>query len=133
MLVSVCIYVNTANQTMTQDIVAVWQHLFGSSQERVPTLLVGHSMGGALAVWAAATKQIAGLEGVVVIDVVEGTALGEVTACCGCLGLMYVESVSMSCCVCCSNLCASGLCFAQKRFSNLPPCSCAVLELAPLG
>eukprot|EP00878_Enallax_costatus_P031810 GHUV01034858.1.p1 GENE.GHUV01034858.1~~GHUV01034858.1.p1 ORF type:complete len:208 (+),score=45.64 GHUV01034858.1:90-626(+) len=32
-------------------------------------------MGGALAVWAAATKQIPGLEGVVVIDVVGGTAL----------------------------------------------------------
>ncbi|GBF94379.1 phosphatase methylesterase [Raphidocelis subcapitata] len=42
---------------------------------RVPTLLVGHSMGGALAVRAAATKQIAGLEGLVVIDVVEGTAI----------------------------------------------------------
>lgn len=62
---------------MTQDIVAVWQQVFGSSSERVPTLLVGHSMGGALAVWAAATKQISGLDGVVVIDVVEGTALGE--------------------------------------------------------
>jgi hypothetical protein len=43
---------------------------------RVPTLLVGHSMGGALAVRAAASKAISGLEGVVVIDVVEGTALG---------------------------------------------------------
>lgn len=64
-------------QTMTQDIVAVWQQVFGSSGDRVPTLLVGHSMGGALAVWAAATKQITGLEGVVVIDVVEGTALGR--------------------------------------------------------
>lgn len=62
---------------MTQDIVAVWQQVFGSSPERVPTLLVGHSMGGALAVWSAATKAITGLEGVVVIDVVEGTAIGE--------------------------------------------------------
>lgn len=40
-------------------------------------MLVGHSMGGGLAVWAAASKRIAGLEGVVVIDVVEGTALGK--------------------------------------------------------
>ncbi|GIL46545.1 hypothetical protein Vafri_3510 [Volvox africanus] len=38
-------------------------------------ILVGHSMGGGLAVWAAATKRIKRLEGVVVIDVVEGTAL----------------------------------------------------------
>jgi pimeloyl-ACP methyl ester carboxylesterase len=64
-------------QTMTQDIVAVWQQVFGSSTERVPTLLVGHSMGGALAVWSAATKAITGLDGVVVIDVVEGTAIGK--------------------------------------------------------
>lgn len=64
-------------QTMTADIVAIWQAMFGSSSSRVPTLLVGHSMGGALAVWAAASKQIIGLEGVVVIDVVEGTALGR--------------------------------------------------------
>jgi protein phosphatase methylesterase 1 len=68
---------------MTQDIVAVWQQVFGgsnsssSSSERVPALLVGHSMGGALAVWAAASKQITGLDGMVVIDVVEGTAIGE--------------------------------------------------------
>jgi len=55
----------------------VWQHMFGSRPERTPTLLVGHSMGGALAVWTASTKHISGLEGVVVIDVVEGTALGE--------------------------------------------------------
>lgn len=95
-------------QTMTQDIVAVWQHVFGSSTERVPTLLVGHSMGGALAVWAAATKTITGLDGVVVIDVVEGTAMGEGRAwsnlgmiCCplnGCRTQLAIEST-----YCCSN------------------------------
>eukprot|EP00879_Flechtneria_rotunda_P005408 GHRR01005699.1.p1 GENE.GHRR01005699.1~~GHRR01005699.1.p1 ORF type:complete len:437 (+),score=84.88 GHRR01005699.1:148-1311(+) len=62
-------------QTMTGDIVQVWQALFGGSTNPTPTLLVGHSMGGALAVWVGAGKQIAGLDGVVVIDVVEGTAL----------------------------------------------------------
>ncbi|PNH04810.1 putative protein phosphatase methylesterase 1 [Tetrabaena socialis] len=39
-------------------------------------VLVGHSMGGGLAVWAAAARRIQRLEGVVVLDVVEGTALG---------------------------------------------------------
>jgi pimeloyl-ACP methyl ester carboxylesterase len=62
---------------MTADVVAIWSALFASAPDRVPTLLVGHSMGGALAVRAAATKAIAGLDGVVVIDVVEGTAMGE--------------------------------------------------------
>lgn len=70
-------------QTMSQDVVAVWQVLYGACPERTPTLLVGHSMGGALAVWAAASKQIAGLDGVVVIDVVEGTALGARPRRCG--------------------------------------------------
>ncbi len=41
------------------------------------TLIVGHSMGGAAAVWAAASRRIPGLCGCVVVDVVEGTALGE--------------------------------------------------------
>lgn len=70
---------------MTADIVGIWQAMFGGSSSRVPTLLVGHSMGGALAVWSGATKQISGLEGVVVIDVVEGTAIGKAWAVTGLL------------------------------------------------
>ena len=38
---------------------------------------MGHSLGGALAVRLAATGRVANLKGVVVVDVVEGTALGE--------------------------------------------------------
>ena len=86
-------------ETMTADVVAIWRALFAGggasggveaggggggeagapappSPARVPTLLVGHSMGAALVVRAAATGAIAGLEGVAVIDVVEGTAIG---------------------------------------------------------
>ncbi|KAL4442685.1 hypothetical protein ABPG77_006679 [Micractinium sp. CCAP 211/92] len=42
-----------------------------------PTVLVGHSMGGAIAVHAAALGGIPSLAGVVVVDVVEGTALAS--------------------------------------------------------
>ncbi|PRW60955.1 phosphatase methylesterase 1 [Chlorella sorokiniana] len=42
-----------------------------------PTVLVGHSMGGAIAVHAAALGGISSLAGVVVIDVVEGTAIAS--------------------------------------------------------
>ncbi|GAB4813324.1 hypothetical protein N2152v2_000370 [Parachlorella kessleri] len=49
-----------------------------------PTVLVGHSMGGAIAVHAAALNAIPSLEGVVVIDVVEGTAISS---------LPFMESV----------------------------------------
>ena len=43
----------------------------------VPALLVGHSMGGAIAAKVAATHAIASLQGVLVVDVVEGTALSS--------------------------------------------------------
>ncbi|KAF8069435.1 protein phosphatase methylesterase 1 [Scenedesmus sp. PABB004] len=62
-------------ETMTRDIVELWKALFGGAPARTPTLVVGHSMGGALGVWAAATRELPGLDGVAVIDVVEGTAL----------------------------------------------------------
>jgi pimeloyl-ACP methyl ester carboxylesterase len=46
---------------------------------------VGHSMGAALAVWAANTGGMkTGLDGVIAIDVVEGTALGEFDSARGC-------------------------------------------------
>lgn len=55
---------------------AVPQPSPGPFQPYPAVMLVGHSMGGGLAVWAAASKRIRRLEGVMVIDVVEGTALG---------------------------------------------------------
>ncbi|KAI7836178.1 hypothetical protein COHA_009945 [Chlorella ohadii] len=87
--------------TLAADVVALWQHMFGSQagdggsvvasssatqlpqQEQQgraqppPTVLVGHSMGGAIAVHAAALGGISSLAGVVVIDVVEGTAIAS--------------------------------------------------------
>ena len=40
--------------TLAQDATAAWQQLFGA--EAPPTVLLGHSMGGAVAVRAAASK-----------------------------------------------------------------------------
>ncbi|GMH32638.1 hypothetical protein BSKO_00472 [Bryopsis sp. KO-2023] len=64
-------------ETLCADTVSIWTKMFGSTQEATPTVIVGHSMGGAIAVRAAASHSITSLEGVVVIDVVEGTALGS--------------------------------------------------------
>ncbi|MEW5312924.1 MAG: hypothetical protein WDW38_004522 [Sanguina aurantia] len=61
--------------TMAADITALWSSLFGCDPQPVPVVVVGHSMGGALAVWAAASGGLTGLAGVVVVDVVEGTAI----------------------------------------------------------
>ncbi|CAN0887999.1 Protein phosphatase methylesterase 1 [Linum grandiflorum] len=49
--------------------------MFGSSPPAI--ILVGHSMGGAVAVHVAAKKLIPQLAGLVVVDVVEGTAIAS--------------------------------------------------------
>ncbi|XP_059489256.1 protein phosphatase methylesterase 1 [Neocloeon triangulifer] len=59
--------------TLARDVGKVLEHLFKERTE--PVLLMGHSMGGAIAVHAAHLELIANLVGVVVIDVVEGTAM----------------------------------------------------------
>ncbi len=85
-------------QTMAEDVVALWHALVGLADSGQPagedsqagssgtasssslsqaTVIVGHSMGGAIAVWAAATGRIPGLAGCCLVDIVEGTALGE--------------------------------------------------------
>ena len=51
----------------------MWAAIAGA--EAPPTVLLGHSMGGAIAVRAAASGRILSLAGLVVVDVVEGTAL----------------------------------------------------------
>lgn len=51
-----------------------------------PIILIGHSMGGAIAVHAAAKQKISNMVGLVVIDVVEGSALDSLHAMRGVLG-----------------------------------------------
>ena len=52
--------------------------LYGS--EPPPIILIGHSMGGAIAVHTASAGYIPSLIGLAVIDVVEGTALDALTS-----------------------------------------------------
>lgn len=49
--------------------------LASSRKDGVPTILMGHSMGGAMAIHMAATQKVPNLQGLLVLDVVEGTAL----------------------------------------------------------
>lgn len=60
-------------ETLAQDVGDVLQSMYGESCP--PVLLIGHSMGGAICVHVANLDVVSALIGVVVIDVVEGTAL----------------------------------------------------------
>jgi pimeloyl-ACP methyl ester carboxylesterase len=62
--------------TLVQDAVDLCNALYEKSWHRnANVVLVGHSMGGAIAARAAACGKIQGLRGLAVLDVVEGTAM----------------------------------------------------------
>lgn len=60
-------------ETLAQDVAEVLNGIYGDSAP--PVILIGHSMGGAICVHVANMEVISSLIGIVVIDVVEGTAL----------------------------------------------------------
>ncbi|XP_040378839.1 protein phosphatase methylesterase 1 [Oryza brachyantha] len=62
-------------ETLSGDVIAVLHTLYGDSPPAI--MLVGHSMGGSVAVHVAARKVICNLHGLVVVDVVEGTAMAS--------------------------------------------------------
>ncbi|XP_021903413.1 protein phosphatase methylesterase 1 [Carica papaya] len=62
-------------ETMCNDVFAVLKEIYGDSPPAI--VLVGHSMGGSVAVHVAAKKELRTLAGLVVVDVVEGTALAS--------------------------------------------------------
>ncbi|XP_028949774.1 uncharacterized protein [Malus domestica] len=62
-------------ETMCNDVLAVVTAMYGDSPPAI--VLVGHSMGGSIAVHVAAKKALSSLAGLVVVDVVEGTALAS--------------------------------------------------------
>lgn len=62
-----------STERQVRDIVAIHKNLFKG--ESIPTIIVGHSMGGALAVNVAASEGIDSIIALGVIDVVEGTAM----------------------------------------------------------
>ncbi|CAH0517430.1 unnamed protein product [Peronospora belbahrii] len=77
---------NLSMDTLVQDTLHVIEHVLppmamkmdGETELQNPqTILVGHSLGGALGVRVAATGEVKSLVGVMVIDVVEGTAMAS--------------------------------------------------------
>ncbi|CAH8514132.1 unnamed protein product [Schistosoma turkestanicum] len=62
-------------ETLSKDIIKIIFAMY--PMEAPPIILVGHSMGGAVAVHVACKRTIPSLAGLVVIDVVEGSALSS--------------------------------------------------------
>ncbi|KAG0620353.1 hypothetical protein M758_4G209600 [Ceratodon purpureus] len=62
-------------ETQCQDVLNVISEMYG--REPPALILIGHSMGGAIAVRVAAKRALPTLAGLVVIDVVEGTAMAS--------------------------------------------------------
>ncbi|XP_034675692.1 protein phosphatase methylesterase 1 isoform X1 [Vitis riparia] len=62
-------------ETLCNDVLAVLKKMYGDSPPAI--VLVGHSMGGSVAVHLAAKKVLSSLCGLVVVDVVEGTAMAS--------------------------------------------------------
>jgi len=79
-------------QTLAADAVAVWEALF--KEDKPATVIIGHSMGGAIGVRAAALGSMH-VDGVVVVDVVEGTALAALPAMMGILERRPPEFTSL--------------------------------------
>uniref|UniRef100_A0A0D6R5T4 Protein phosphatase methylesterase 1 n=1 Tax=Araucaria cunninghamii TaxID=56994 RepID=A0A0D6R5T4_ARACU len=67
--------IDISTETLCQDILAVIRMMFGDDPPAI--VLVGHSMGGAIAVHLAAKRVLSSLAGLVVVDVVEGTAMAS--------------------------------------------------------
>ncbi|KAL1131916.1 hypothetical protein AAG570_011527, partial [Ranatra chinensis] len=62
---------------LASDVVKVINSVYS---EPTPVILIGHSMGGSVAVHASHSDDLSSLVGIVVIDVVEGTALGALAS-----------------------------------------------------
>ena len=64
-----------SSRAQVEDAVQVLSGLFGDREHIPPVVVVGHSMGGAIAVHLAVSGGLPQLHGLVVVDVVEGSAL----------------------------------------------------------
>jgi len=69
---------NLNAEVMVSDVEKVIEQMYGETVS--PIVLIGHSMGGAIAVHTACRSNIRSLAGLIVIDVVEGTALESLSS-----------------------------------------------------
>ncbi|KAJ2451636.1 Protein phosphatase methylesterase 1 [Coemansia sp. RSA 2336] len=69
---------NLSLEQMVDDLVGLFAALFPDNSRDV--VIVGHSMGGAVAAHAAASKRIRRVVGLVLIDIVEGSAMDSLSA-----------------------------------------------------
>ena len=69
---------NLSLETLTNDAVQLVNTLYPADGDEQPVkILVGHSLGGAVATQVASSGALSKVEGLVVLDVVEGTAMAS--------------------------------------------------------
>lgn len=66
--------------TLANDVINVIERIYRDQSEVPKLLIVGHSLGGAIAIHVAALNLLPTLVGIIVIDVVEGTAMESLSA-----------------------------------------------------
>uniref|UniRef100_A0A914DSZ9 Protein phosphatase methylesterase 1 n=1 Tax=Acrobeloides nanus TaxID=290746 RepID=A0A914DSZ9_9BILA len=66
-----------SSERQIKDIQLVYQKLFADRSKPPPMILIGHSMGGALAIRACEAKLLPNVVALAVIDVVEGSAMSS--------------------------------------------------------
>ncbi|KAI6177209.1 Protein phosphatase methylesterase-1 [Aphelenchoides bicaudatus] len=68
-----------STESLTQDVAGVYAKIFEHSSERPPLVVIGHSLGGALAVHLINANLVPNVVAMAVIDVVEGTAMASLS------------------------------------------------------
>ncbi|EEC03411.1 protein phosphatase methylesterase 1 isoform, putative [Ixodes scapularis] len=81
-------------ETLSRDIGAVYSAMYPDDSNQPPVVLVGHSMGGAVAVHAGYTNVIPNLIGLIVIDVVEGYIASKAMHTSFCAGTWHATVLS---------------------------------------
>ncbi|CAD5214874.1 unnamed protein product [Bursaphelenchus okinawaensis] len=70
---------NLSSEKQIEDIANIYNNVFESLAKKPPLIIVGHSMGGALAVRAVHANLLPNVQALAVIDVVEGSAMGNLS------------------------------------------------------
>ena len=68
-----------STERLVKDIADIYSNLFSQLEEKPPMVVIGHSLGGALAIHLVSANMLPNVVAMSVIDVVEGTAMASLS------------------------------------------------------